>query len=214
VINYLLFKQNLELTMKKICSLLAAVLVTGLSASPVSASGSYVSGNGGISWFNNIRDGGVTYRLNSNFNANGAIGLRQNCYRLEGELGYQINNVNKVVSVFGTSGYEGHVAVWSLLANGYWDIPTGSDIKPYLTAGLGGARVRFENLGFPGAGAWNERHSLFAYQLGAGLAIPVSPGVMLDARYRYFSTANFTLADGFQSRVSSNNASLGLRFKL
>ena len=188
--------------MKKIYSLLAAALVTGFCASPASAGQTYISGNIGSSWMNDIKNGGVKYGMNNGLTALGAIGIKEHCYRLEGELGYQTNSSN----------YNGDIETWSVLANAYYYIPSGSGVKPYLTAGAGAARVQFEDLRFPGFGGWSEHDSVFAYQLGAGVAIPISKGVTLDARYRYFSTAEFTLGNGNQSRLSSNSALVGLRF--
>ena len=197
--------------MKKFYSLLAAALVTGIWAAPVSAASYYISGNGGISWLNNVKDGAFKYGLDDGFNAAGAIGVKSNCYRYEAELGYQTNNVDKLHGPYGTSPQHGDISVWSALANGYYDIHTGIGIKPYLTAGVGAARVQFEDIRFPGYRGWSEHDSVFAYQVGAGVSVPIGNNVALDARYRYFSTAEFTLNDGYQSRVSSNNVSLGLR---
>ena len=201
--------KNHEKTMKKIYSLLAAAVITGFSATPASAGQSYISGNVGSSWMNDTKDGLFNYGLGSGITALGAIGVREHCYRFEGEFGYQKNSVDKLYSPFPTINYSGNIEVVSLLANAYWDIYTGDGVKPYLTAGVGAARVQFESI--PGL---SEHDSVFAYQLGAGLSIPITKGVKLDARYRYFSTAEFSLNDGYQSRLSSNSVLLGLRFGL
>ena len=196
--------------MKKIYSLLAAAVITGFSATPASAGHSYISGNVGSSWMNDTKDAPFKYGMGSGLTALGAVGMRERCYRFEGELGYQKNSVDNLYSQFGTSPFHGNIEVWSLLANAYWDIYTGESVNPYLTAGVGAARVQFESIPF----LPDEHDSVFAYQLGAGLAIPISHGVKLDARYRYFSTAEFSLNNEHQSRLSSNSVLLGLRFGL
>jgi opacity protein-like surface antigen len=109
---------------------------------------------------------------------------------------------------------HGDVEVWSVLANGYYDIYTGMGVKPYLTAGVGAARVQFEDVRDARYNVWSEHDSVFAYQVGAGVSVPLGNHVALDARYRYFSTAEFTLDNGNQSRLSSNSVSLGLRVGL
>ena len=203
--------------MKKIYSLLAAALITGFCAAPASAGQTYISGNVGSSWMNDTKDGAFTYGMNNGVTALAAIGMRENCYRFEGELGYQTNSVDQLHGPFGTSNFTGDIEVWSVLANAYYDIYTGGGVKPYLTAGVGAARVQFEGLNFqdaPQGPGWSEHDSVFAYQLGAGVAIPISKGVKLDARYRYFSTAEFTLNNGNQSRLASNSVLVGLRFNL
>ncbi len=198
--------------MKKIYLLLAAALVTGFCAPPASVGQTYISGNVGNSWMNDIKDGFSKYGMNNGVTALGAIGIKEHCYRFEGELGYQTNSVDTLYIPYFQSNSTGDIETWSVLANAYYDISTGSGIKPYLTAGAGAARVQFENLGLPGL-RWSEHDNVFAYQVGAGVEIPISKGVKLDARYRYFSTAEFTLHNN-QSRLSSNSALVGLRFGL
>jgi opacity protein-like surface antigen len=56
------------------------------------------------------------------------------------------------------------------LANAYYNIYDGKGFKPYLTAGLGAARVKFDNLRFSGdPGGYSEHESAFACQVGAGV---------------------------------------------
>jgi len=55
-----------------------------------------------------------------------------------------------------------------------------------------------------------DSKAAFAYQIGAGIGVPISDGIMLDARYRYFATAE--IED--HMNVSSHSALLGLRVTL
>ena len=214
-------KKNEGKTMKKIYLLLAAALVTGFCSAPASAGETYISGDVGSSWMNDTKDGDklgdFKYGMNNGITVLGALGMREHCYRFEGELGYQRNDVDNLLTQFSSFNRNGKIEVWSVLANAYYDIYTGSGVKPYLTAGVGAARVQFEDIrlaGFPQGSGWGEHDSVFAYQLGAGIVFPISKGVKLDARYRYFSTAEFTLNDGYQSRLASNSVLIGLRFGL
>ena len=205
------------MTMKKHYALLAAGLITGLWASPASAMEQYVSGNIGMSWVNDINNGALKYSLDSGTTVLGAIGIRcpQRDCRLEAEVGYQTNSINTISSSAGTSDYRGDVHVWSLLANGYYNIYDGKGFKPYLTAGLGAARVNFDDLRLAGDNTrYSEHETVFAYQVGVGVAAPISPGVKLDARYRHFATADFRLDDGFDTHFASNSLLLGLRVSL
>ncbi len=66
-------------------------------------------------------------------------------------------------------------------------------MQPYLTAGAGAARINTNNIVVDGLSDGASSHNTaFAYQIGAGVAIPVSKTVKIDARYRYFATAKFT----------------------
>lgn len=52
-----------------------------------------------------------------------------------------------------------------------------------------------------------------AWQVGAGVAVPIAENIMVDARYRYFAITDFT-ALGYNIDGSSHNALIGLRVGL
>ncbi|MCE1274730.1 MAG: outer membrane beta-barrel protein, partial [Chlorobiales bacterium] len=58
----------------------------------------------------------------------------------------------------------------------------------------------------------NDNEMTLAYQIGAGVAIPLTSTVDLDARYRYFATTDFSTDFG-NLNVDSHNLLLGLRVK-
>ncbi len=176
--------------MKKSLSLLAAFLVAGMFAAPVQAADQYVSAFGGASWMNEGE-------LDAGIAATAAIGCDYGDTRLEAEMGYQTNS-------FGEGDNEADVNVYTLMANGYYDVDLGG-VDMYLTAGVGLAQGDIDE----GDNEYKdcEKDSSMAYQFGAGLAAPVGDGVMLDARYRYFTTID-------NCQLSSHSALLGLRINL
>ena len=197
--------------MKKSFAVFGAFLTAGLMTVPVYAANSpslYISGDVGASWFNDITtNSGGTLSTTGGVNALGALGVKWcDTYRLEAEFGYQRNNLDKVTESTGVvRNVSGFHSATSVLANGYYDFNTGS-IKPYLTAGLGWASV-----GINGS-ANSETRSAFAYQFGAGLSIPLSKNIDIDARYRYFRTSTVHTDywnDSYQ--IASNSVLAGLR---
>ncbi len=174
-----------------------------------STSGAYVSANiGGVEMNNG--DFGNYYNYNSGITLLGAVGygFRNNC-RLEGEVGYQTNDNNNEYGIH----INRNISVLSFLANGYYDIPSFSVAKPYITAGVGVANVNTNGLNMqgriPDLPSINE--TAFAYQVGVGVTIPLSSNIKLDARYRYFAT-NVTVDTAFENnRLSSNSVLLGLQ---
>ena len=138
---------------------------------------------------------------------------------------------------------EGDLDVYTLMANGYYDIDLGSGVELYLSAGAGVAQIESSNLqlmvtpsdiisdmdpavgdilgdigediGYhiahilgpegedmiltlldnvePDAIGLNVSETTLAYQLGAGIGIPVADNIMLDLKYRYFATLDFTV---------------------
>jgi opacity protein-like surface antigen len=203
--------------MRKHNAILAGFLATTLWTAPLSAANPYVSGNVGVSWLNDVYDGGLKYNLDPGVNALGAVGYGFNCYRIEGEVGYQSSGIKSFTDALGTVNYSGDISAWSLLLNGYYDVDAGGGITPYLTAGAGFARVKFDDLrppGSPEGSGFSEHETVFAYQLGAGVAVPLTSNIKLDARYRFFSTADYTLDSGNDTHVSGNNILLGLRVEM
>jgi len=156
-----------------------------------------------------------------------AIGYKFGPVRVEGELGYQKNDVDALkvtipalgsVSV-GTSGlpFSIDLKTTSLLLNGYFDFNNRSAFTPYLTAGLGVANLELtasasiDNINLN----VSDDVYVFAYQIGAGIEYAINQNVSLDARYRYFATADPSY-DDFDSNVdvefASHNLMLGARF--
>jgi len=133
---------------------------------------------------------------------------------------------------------DGDASVLTLMANGFYDFDLGG-VELYVMAGVGVAQVDMEindveglkaelveeiddylaesdfttNLDINALSA-DVSETTLAYQIGAGLAVPISDGIMLDARYRYFATTDFTVLGAFDTNVSSHSALLGLRVSL
>jgi opacity protein-like surface antigen len=240
--------------MKKIFALFAALLVMTAFSSITYAGNPYASGSIGTTWFSNtetrdiddVDNWGYTLDFDSSVSFTGAVGYDFGSTRLEAEVGRQTNSLNAMTlrsgnyagwADFGETSIslnteyagvdpEGDVSITSFMLNGYYDLPiTSSGVEVFLTGGLGGALIDFDNYGaqFP---YWEGikytssfTTSTWAYQLGAGVAVPVSSKVMIDARYRYFSTFDFSTEaslDAFFDQamnmsLSSHSAMLGLR---
>jgi opacity protein-like surface antigen len=188
--------------------------------------------------------------LGSGVNVLGAIGCDYGNYRLEAEVGYQQNKLKSGVDYMdGVVQYHplegsrydmrGDVSALSLMGNGYYDFNLGGGIDLYATAGVGVAQVSFHDVNFsnnydatnnvlfnnPNPG-YNDHETTIAYQVGAGLAFPVTDRIKLDLRYRYFATTDFTYsnnsfdassssstpaASGINNNIVSHSALLGLR---
>jgi opacity protein-like surface antigen len=183
------------------------------------------------------------FDLNSGIHALGAVGCDYGNYRLEAEIGYQqnemkygVDNLDGVAQNNPLEGsrydLRGDVSVLSLMGNGYYDVSLGGGVELYATAGAGVAQVSFKDMnpvynydGYdnvlynnPDPG-YNDHATTLAYQVGAGLAFPVTQNIKLDLRYRYFATTDFTYANdwfgagnaGITTNIVSHSALLGLR---
>lgn len=189
-----------------------ALLLSSPAYSAEAAVGPYVSGNLGLAM---PRDSESTFSgfpgITSNtsydtgWTLGAALGYNFGNTRLEGEVAYQKTNTDKITLLGTTWDANGDISALSYLVNGYYDFTNSSAFTPYLTAGLGFAKIK-----------WTEDNesaddTVFAYQVGAGVGYALSKNVTLDVKYRYFATADPTFFDTVNMEFASHNLLLGVR---
>ncbi len=227
---------------KKLLVLTAVLLATGAWSSTGYSADDYVSANAGISWFGDAKladnaddEEHFDVDLDSGIALTGAYGHDFGDYRIEAELGYQRNDIDKSVDYYEGSvedeySMTGNMSVISLMGNAYYDINLSDDLELFLTAGAGAAFVSFNDVGDVDDDFRYDKvtATAFAYQLGAGLSYKVAENLRLEARYRYFATADFTIDDTANfwddyatsdymnsvRNISSSSVMLGLRLSL
>jgi opacity protein-like surface antigen len=204
---------------KNLLIIFVCVLASFFSASVYSAEGLYVSGNIGFATASDsdLKDStvpGVT--VNTEFDTGlafgAALGYDFNRFRVEGEISYQQNDVDKISAQGFLFDATGDAKALSFLINGYYDFVNRSAFTPYISAGLGFAQYEFNNLnisglGFPGS---NEEDTVFAYQIGIGVGYAVTEKVTIDVKYRYFGTEDSEY-DTTEAEFASNNFLFGVR---
>ena len=155
-----------------------------------------------------------TMKFDSGFASSFAGGFNFGMFRIEGELGYQGNNVdNKYDYVYYDDYYYDHhhhhytnddssdLTAYSLMGNFYLDFVNPSPVTPFLTAGIGMATVNL----------FDYDDTVFAYQVGAGLAFAINPHMNIDLKYRYFATEDPDF-EGVKAKFASHNVYVGFRF--
>ena len=189
------------------------------------ASGMYGSFNAGVAM---PADGNMTIpgvgsaklEYDTSFTVGGAIGYRlgeSGDYRVEGEVAYQNNEVDRI----GNNSLpaeldDGEIlssmetSVLTFLLNGYIDFNYGSAFSWFFTGGLGFARIDGE-MTVDGV-SYDEDDTVFAYQAGVGAGYAVTETVTLDCKYRYLRTENFNIEGGDVEVASpSHNITVGIR---
>ncbi|MEC9487135.1 MAG: outer membrane beta-barrel protein [Prosthecochloris sp.] len=187
-----------------------------------------------------VLEGEIEMDYGSGFTAIGAFGCDYGDYRVEGELGYQSGDVDGISADFselaeihdrdtdakGSLDLDGDVQVLSLMVNGYYDISLGSgvELSPYV--GVGVAQVSLDDVKYAGDIIEDAQHpedlinelnldvheTTLAYQAGVVLGFEIADNIMLDAKYRYFATTDFSTLALINTNVDSHSALLGLRF--
>jgi opacity protein-like surface antigen len=113
-------------------------------------------------------------------------------------------------SVLGDDNYK--VQQFAALANAWIDIPVGEfPVKPYVGGGIGISSYRLKS------DEGSNKKDRFAWQLGAGVAIPVSGKISINADYRYRQVNGWTLQDDATSgivagRLKSSQFTLGVGY--
>ncbi len=182
--------------MKKI---LLTALIAGMSAAPALAGTPYVSGSVGLGLLNSgsfTPTGGVKedVKFDSGVAFGGAIGIKQNDFRIEAALAHQSNDIQDSTD---------SVSLFSYMVNGYYDISLDkSSVSPFVTVGLGGVSAKSPN---------SDSKSAFAWQLGAGVGVKASKDLTVDLGVRYTKPSAFKYSDG-EFKVSSTNILAGLRY--
>lgn len=155
----------------------------------------------------------VTTELNTGFTVAGFAGmeLAQN-YRLEGELSYQRNEIDKLTFLGISLDGSGTFSAINLMGNAYYDFKTNSPITPFIGAGLGYARIQVNDFNIAGFGLPDASDGAFAWQVMAGIGYAMTKEITLELAYRYFSAMNVVLDDD-DTEYNSHNFTVGIRTK-
>lgn len=147
-----------------------------------------------------------------------ALGYVMNNARVEIEGSMQKNEVDGLgisglASAPATFTYTGRVKSKGLMVNGYYDLPTGTRFRPYLTLGAGITRVDvlIESADVPELNVDSAETSA-TYLAGVGIGIDITSRSTLDLRYRYI-TADNTEFQNTNMNHESHNFMAGIRFR-
>jgi opacity protein-like surface antigen len=172
--------------------------------------GVYVSLSGGLSFANNssVDDVDDVVEYKTGYAVRGAIGLKMDDVRVEGEVGYHRVGVDKLLGIsLDDFDLDANVSVWTFMANAYYDIDTDNAITPYLMAGLGLANARIED-----KFGDESSSSQFAWQVGAGIGIEASENLTFDLGYRYLKPSDGDF-DGATVSMGGSEILAGLRYQ-
>lgn len=131
----------------------------------------------------------VAIDTNTGFGINGAIGYQFQDARAELELGYSNNTVNGVsIGDADKVDADGDFDTWTLAANGYYDIPTGTALRPYVGAGLGVAKLVADDVSVDlpvvGEAELDDSGVNLIFQAQAGLAYDFTDNASAFVGYR------------------------------
>jgi outer membrane protein OmpA-like peptidoglycan-associated protein len=189
--------------MRILSGILAAGMIVGMSSAALAqTNGWYLGAETGLNVVpdTKFKDSlGKTKETNDlGYGILGQAGYGFGPVRVEGELGWRSNGVDKLATVNG----KGNLDAASLMANVYYDFATGTAFTPFLGVGVGGADV-FANKIRNNAGTYSKDSDLvFAYQGIAGISYALNESTSLKADYRYFRTTEGEFGEANNSRTA------------
>ena len=216
--------------MKKLLSLSALALALAWTTTAVAADGLYVAGNVGVAMATDSDAKEAEFpeiseevSFDTGLALSAALGYKLNNFRMEAEFAWQQNDLDSIeanvpfdseFSVDLKTPASGDVSVASGMLNGYVDFPIGGNWTPFVTAGIGMAKVEVNDYNVPDSGEpdWSDDDTMLAWQVGAGVGYALNEQMTLEVKYRYFATDDAEFEDGTEMEFASHNIYLGLRY--
>lgn len=181
----------------------AVALFAGMSL-PIGAvaqsEGLYMSGGIGGVWLQDAEFTGVGFSSEASFDSGffGSVALGTTIgdkWRGDVELSYRSIGVE---SISGTTSGSGEIHSSAAMVNGYYDLFSGSDWRPYIGAGIGLVRLNMEGVTPIGGSTIDDRDTVVAVQGIAGIGYRVNDRIGLFTDYRLLAATetNYTTAAG------------------
>jgi outer membrane protein OmpA-like peptidoglycan-associated protein len=197
--------------MRILTGVLSAGLIVGMaSAAQADTDGWYTGAEAGLAATPTIKfkDGSKTWKENQDlgYAALGQVGYGFGPVRVEAELGWRSNGVDKVKQPFNNAPGKGSLDASSAMANVYYDVATATRITPFIGAGAGAVDVNAERLRSSGTTFSNDDRVVFGYQGIAGLSYAIDDNLSLKTDYRYLRTLNAKLHEDSSYGTGSSKA--------
>jgi len=138
------------------------------------------------------------------------LGYDFGIFRLGAEAAWRFNDTDSIQGGAAGMNAADEISTMSFMVNGYYDIENASGMVPYVCAGAGLALIDLNDFTVVGINFGSDDDSVFAYQIGAGIAFSLHETLMLDLGYRYFATDDPDF-DGIESEYACHTIMAGLR---
>lgn len=190
---------------KKLFSIVAAASMIATSAI-ARTDAWYVSAHGGADFPTKYKNGSNEGKFKTGYSAGVAVGHSFDEFRFELEGSYRDSKIKEVKSALGTStNVSGGLAITSLMANAYYDLPVMDQVDLYFGAGIGWANVRANIKEKTSGDTIEGNSSVAAYQFMAGPAWNINDQWTVSLGYRFFGYTKPTLkVNGTKEKVKNN----------
>ena len=205
-------KKHLQMACRYL-ALAGAAIVVCLASSAHAAEGWYVSGQAGGNILQKVHIAPeIHIKFDPGYSIAGAVGYRWNKFRVEGEIAYTVDDIDKFEIGGANLDGSGDFNATSFMANVFRDFELDS---PFLTvnvgAGLGVAKISINDAEILGVPFLDDDDTVFAYQIGGGIGLAFTQTTTVTFDYRFFSTtdAEFGAVD---ADYDSHIVRIGVRY--
>ena len=175
----------------------------------------YVGGDVGAS-FNEkskVTGGGNDYstEYNTGVTGLGAVGYSLGAPKVELELGYRSNDVDKISG----ASASGNAGMFSTMVNGLYDFNATGQWHPIFGVGIGAGHLDVSDTRTNGASSYSGNNWQFAYQGIAALGYDLTSNLQAKLDYRYFSTLDPSetfAGTGLKGEYHNHSILLGLTY--
>ena len=155
-----------------------------------------------------VAPGSIDSQFDSGMGFGVTLGRSYDQFRAEVEYSSRKNDIKSHALNGGATldGSKGEAKSDAFMLNGYYDFATSGAFIPYLGAGIGMAKVKFDDLGVSAIpNVLNDSESQFAYQFMAGGEYRFAESWGLFAEYRYFATGDVDVTTSTATGSVSNS---------
>ena len=170
-------------------------------------------------------DNKADWDLDFGFSAGGAAGYDFGDFRTEAEFSFQSANFLHADKIDDDTKADDNLTVMAILANGFFDLDTGTPFVPFIGIGVGAVNLSVklnesedaDAPQFEGSG-WG-----FGYQANVGVAYEIVDAVALTLGYKFFGTLETQVTDAgdegegddmyVKPTLLAHRAELGVRFR-
>ena len=142
---------------------------------------------------------GATLDSKYGFDGGGIVGYDFGSFRVEAEASYRRANAETITSDNYTFDVSWRSSVRSFMVNGLADFGLDDGLQGFAGGGVGVGRVRYR---LPGL--IDDVDNRFAWQLLAGVRVPVTNNIDIGLRYRFFNVNNTRFIDTTGDQVRAN----------
>lgn len=202
---------------KKMLLISGCAMLLSLSTSAYGAAEMpfYVSGNLGLGILSDfeVTDSRVATRdadveSSKGWALGAALGYDFGPARLEGEVTYQNNSLDKASTASGDVDLSEDIDSIAFLVNGYWDFTNDTPWTSFVSVGLGMAVVNVDD---DTVYVGDDHATVFAYQVGAGVGYAVNEALTVECKYRYLATSDPDFGH-VEAEYATHNIYAGMRY--